>query len=682
MTAEQRRAFLDQACGGAAEIRAGVESLLAALQRAGDFLADPTIPAESLTPIFPAIGSRIGSYTLRKLIGEGGTGLVFLAEQDQPLKRHVALKVIKAGMDSREVIARFEAERQALALMDHPNIAKVFDAGTSEDGRPYFVMELVGGRPITEFCRRHRLPIRSRVKLIMDVCKAVQHAHQKGILHRDLKPTNVLVAVHDRRPVPKVIDFGIAKALHGPLVGDASITMSWQLIGTPQYMSPEQVNMSPDLDARSDIYSLGAMLYELLSGRPPFEPSELASKPLNEWQRMLREVQIVPPSRRAEMEAEKVGEISLDQRHEQLRQSRQVKGDLDAIALKALRSNREERYPTAAALAEDLDRFLDDVPVQARPPSTFRDIGRAARRYSAALIAPSLIIIGATVAVVLWAVRPRPAVEQAKPAVAVSIGNRLPAQSQPIPQRAPPRVVITPPIATRPAVPIVSTTSVEKDPRLALLRTSRLALSFDRASSRRDGDTMILTDLSDQHNDAIVNGGYFVPGVSGEGLHLGPDERINTTKNIGIRQNGPRTISVYLSFPKVPQGRSHSILGWGAGTQGRNFWLKVSRARFMLWSSGHGMDWELPLPVDSNVWHHHVITYNGETAHWRMDGTEIGNGFRHDFTTIDTPLEIGGTEFSIDELAVFDRVLTTKEIDRLAAAPGITGTLPDRPLAP
>lgn len=675
MTPEQRKAFLDQACAGAAEIRSGVESLLAALQRAGDFLADPTVAPEAvLPPLFPAIGSRIGPYTLRKLIGEGGTGLVFLAEQEQTLRRTVALKVIKAGMDSREVIARFEAERQALAMMDHPNIAKVFDAGTSEDGRPYFVMELVGGRPITEFCRRHRLPIRARISLFIYVCKAVQHAHQKGIVHRDLKPSNVLVAVHDRRPVPKVIDFGIAKALHSPLTVDGAITVAWQLMGTPQYMSPEQVNMSPDLDVRSDIYSLGAMLYELLSGVPPFDPAELASKPFLELQRALREARPIPPSRRVELEVQNDPELDPDRRHEQLRRSREIKGDLDAITLKALQSKREDRYDSASALADDLTRFLDNLPVAARPPTAIHAIGRVVRRHRVALITVCAALVTALIAYLILHDRVSRASSKTDVVAASGSGSTLRPQSRPV--VTPSNGAAAASAATNPVFAITGSVTANETSRRQLLRTSRVAFDFDRDMARREADELILTDLSDQHNNATLKGGYFVPGVLGDAIHLTVDSRINTKRNIGIRQANPRTISLYLLFPRIPQGRWLPILGWGAGSQGRNFWLKTFRTRFMLWSSGSDMDWEVPLPVDANLWHHHVITYDGQIARWWVDGAEVSSPFPHVYNTVDTPLEIGGTEFSIDELAIFDRVLTPDKIALLGIDPSRQSLFP------
>ncbi|HEY3246399.1 MAG TPA: serine/threonine-protein kinase, partial [Phycisphaerae bacterium] len=301
---EGRAAGLEAECRGDAELRRQVEELLRDLDEAGEFLTSPTFPLGTAGDTSDSHGAEttgavIGPYKLLEPIGEGGFGTVYLAEQKEPVRRKVAIKVIKLGMDTRQVIARFEAERQALAMMDHPHIAKVFDAGATDTGRPYFVMELVRGVPITQYCDDQRVPLRERLALFTDVCHAVQHAHQKGIIHRDLKPSNVLVSRHDDKPVVKVIDFGIVKATGGRLT-EKTIHTEWrQLIGTPAYMSPEQAGMSDlDVDTRSDIYSLGVLLYELLTGTPPFDPQQLLSAGFDEMRRIIREVEPPRPSTR------------------------------------------------------------------------------------------------------------------------------------------------------------------------------------------------------------------------------------------------------------------------------------------------------------------------------------------------------------------------------------------------
>ena len=306
--------------------------------------------ATPTTPAFEGAGDRVGPYRLLERIGEGGMGIVYMAEQTEPVRRRVALKLIKAGMDSAQVIARFEAERQALAMMDHPNIARVLDAGTTGGGRPYFVMELVKGVPITEYCDRARLPLRGRLELFEQVCRAVQHAHQKGVIHRDLKPTNVLVTLHDGTPVPKVIDFGIAKATGEKLTERTLFTGFAQLVGTPLYMSPEQAGLSGlDVDTRSDVYSLGVLLYELLTGTTPFDRDSFGSASPDEIRRIIREQEPPTPSTRIGTQsgnATTTDHLPGDPR----RARRLVRGELDWIAMKALEKDRRRRYESAGDL--------------------------------------------------------------------------------------------------------------------------------------------------------------------------------------------------------------------------------------------------------------------------------------------------------------------------------------------
>src|SRR5437773_865390 len=297
----ERSAFLDKACQGNAALRGSVEALLQVCDRGGNFLVEPALPvgpAGALPPSEKA-GDRVGRYKLLQQIGEGGCGVVYMAEQEEPVRRRVALKVIKLGMDTRRVVARFEAERQALALMDHPNIARVLEAGATEAGRPFFVMELVRGVRITDYCDQNNLPTSERLALFMQVCRAIQHAHQKGIIHRDIKPSNILVTLHDGVPIPKVIDFGIAKATQQELTQKTVYTQLQQFIGTPAYMSPEQAEMSGlDIDTRSDIYSLGVLLYELLTGQTPFDGKKLVGAGLDEIRRIIREQEPMRPSTR------------------------------------------------------------------------------------------------------------------------------------------------------------------------------------------------------------------------------------------------------------------------------------------------------------------------------------------------------------------------------------------------
>ncbi|HEY9172533.1 MAG TPA: protein kinase [Verrucomicrobiae bacterium] len=397
----EREGYLSAACQGEPGLRQQVESLLQAHEQAGDFLR-PTIKLELPDIATERPGTRIGRYKLLERIGEGGFGVVYMAEQVEPVQRKVALKIIKAGMDTREVIARFEAERQALALMDHPNIARVLDGGATETGRPYFVMELVRGMAITDYCDQASLATTERLHLFVKVCHAVQHAHQKGIIHRDLKPSNVLVTLHDGEPVPKVIDFGVAKALGQKLTEKTLFTGFTQMVGTPAYMSPEQAALSGlDIDTRSDIYSLGVLLYELLTGVTPFDKETLAKAALDEICRMIRETEPPKPSTRLQTLGEKLTDVAKHRHTEPAALRRFVRGDLDWIVMKALEKDRVRRYETANALALDLDRHLSNQVVTARPPSTFYLLQKFARRNRASLATATamalLLVLGAVV---------------------------------------------------------------------------------------------------------------------------------------------------------------------------------------------------------------------------------------------------------------------------------------------
>jgi serine/threonine protein kinase len=432
LPAIDRAAYLDAHCADA-ELRAAVERLLAAQQEPASILKPPVVPTGTYVPIAERVGSVIGPYKLMEQIGEGGFGLVFVAEQHHPVRRKVALKLIKPGMDSALVIARFEAERQALALMDHPHIAKVLDAGATDSGRPYFVMELVRGIPITEYCDKNQLAPRERLELFVTVCQAIQHAHQKGIIHRDVKPSNILVTSHDGRPVAKVIDFGVAKAMHQQLTAHSIYTNFAQMIGTPMYMSPEQAEMSGlDIDTRSDIYSLGVLLYELLTGTTPLERQRIAKAAYDEVRRLIREEEPQKPSLRLSS-ADALPSIAARRHTEPAKLSRLVRGDLDWITMKALEKDRTRRYETANGLARDIQRYLSDEPVEACPPSATYRLRKFAKKHRAALttaVALALLLIGG-IGVSSWqAVRATRAEAEANEAAEAARIARLDAEQQ------------------------------------------------------------------------------------------------------------------------------------------------------------------------------------------------------------------------------------------------------------
>jgi serine/threonine protein kinase/tetratricopeptide (TPR) repeat protein len=409
-----RAAALERTCGGDAKLRAEVEALLHANGQAGGFMKSPTNEhgdASRLSMHFEPggasgeeAGRQIGPYKLLELIGEGGFGSVWMAEQREPVKRRVALKLIKLGMDTKQVIARFEAERQALAMMDHPNIAKVLDAGSTEAGRPYFVMEYIRGIPILEYCDRERLDTRSRLDLFTSVCHAIQHAHQKGIIHRDIKPSNVLVTLHDGVAVPKVIDFGVAKATNSELTTKTLFTEHRQMIGTPAYMSPEQAEMSGlDIDTRSDIYSLGVLLYELLTGTTPFDVYDLMSKGYEQMMRIIREEEPHKPSTRVSSLGDTSTRTALQRRVDAKTLGSLLRGDLDWIVMKCLEKDRSRRYETANGLAADIRRHLNDEPVMARAPSAGYKLRKFVKRNRAGVFAAGAIVATLLAGVIAFA---------------------------------------------------------------------------------------------------------------------------------------------------------------------------------------------------------------------------------------------------------------------------------------
>ena len=410
-SATGRAAFLDRACGENAPLRAEVEALLRAADRSGDLLDLPdNQPVTTDLPAREGQGTLVGPYKLLEQIGEGGMGTVWMAEQTEPIRRRVAVKVIKEGMDSGHVLARFEAERQALALMEHPNIAKVLDAGRTPSGRPYFVMELVKGQPITTYCDEKRLEVRQRLELFADACRAVQHAHQKGIIHRDIKPSNVLVAPYDGKPVVKVIDFGVAKATGQRLTDRTLFTEFGALVGTPEYMSPEQAEINnQDVDTRSDIYSLGVLLYELLTGSTPLTRKRVREVALLELLRVIREEEPPRPSTRLSDSKAALPSISAQRHTEPARLTKLVRGELDWIVMKALEKERDRRYETANGFAGDLQRYLADEAVQACPPSATYRFRKFARRNKGRLAVAGLVVffLTALAGVAGWAAKDR-----------------------------------------------------------------------------------------------------------------------------------------------------------------------------------------------------------------------------------------------------------------------------------
>ena len=407
---EDRAAFLDETCNGALDLRAEVESLLAHSDGGTSQMRLRPTGRENQTivdrgPLSEGPGTKIGPYKILQQIGEGGFGVVYMAEQEYPVRRRVALKIIKLGMDTKQVIARFEAERQALAMMDHPNIATVLQAGATETGRPYFVMELVKGIPITQYCDKAKLSMRQRLDLFMQVCDAIQHAHQKGVIHRDIKPSNVLVTLHDTKAVPKVIDFGIAKATSARLTEKTLFTEFHYFIGTPEYMSPDQAEISGlDVDTRTDIYSLGVLLYELLTGTTPFDPITLRKAGYGEIQRIIQEEEPPRPSTRVDTLARTSSDIGKLQRTDARHLSRAIRGDIDWIVMKAIEKDRTRRYQTANEFTADILRYLRGEPVFAGPPSVFYKLRRFVTRHrlgvAAAAIVTAALLAGLTLAMI------------------------------------------------------------------------------------------------------------------------------------------------------------------------------------------------------------------------------------------------------------------------------------------
>jgi serine/threonine protein kinase len=407
----ERAAYLAAACGGDELLRQRVELLLKAHSDPGSFMPSPAVTIDA--PVAESPGTVIGAYKLLEQIGEGGMGTVWMAQQAEPVRRLVALKLIKAGMDSNQVIARFEAERQVLAIMDHPSIAKVHDGGVTTSGRPYFVMELVKGIPITDFCDQSQFSVEERLGLLISVCQAVQHAHQKGVIHRDLKPANVVVTRQEGVPAVKVIDFGIAKAVGQQLTDKTLFTGFAQMIGTPLYMSPEQAAGGPDIDTRSDIYSLGVLMYELLTGTTPFDMERFKEAGYDEMRRIIREEEPPRPSVRISTLGQVATTVSTHRKSDPRRLSQLFRGELDWIVMKCLEKDRNRRYETSNGLALDLLRYLHDEAVQACPPSAWYRLHKFVKRHRAPVVGAALVLLALVVGVVgtthgmVWAVRER-----------------------------------------------------------------------------------------------------------------------------------------------------------------------------------------------------------------------------------------------------------------------------------
>lgn len=568
-TPQERAAFLAEACGANTALRADVEGLLQALNKAGNFLKPAASPEATVVspPASERLGTRIGPYKLLQEIGEGGMGTVYLAEQEEPVRRKVALKLIKPGMESAQVIARFEQERQALALMDHPNISRVLDAGTTELDRPYFVMELVKGVPITEFCDQNQLTPRERLELFVPVCQAIQHAHQKGILHRDIKPTNVLVSLYDGVPVPKIIDFGVAKAIQEPLTDHTLFTKHGQIVGTFEYMSPEQASFNAlDVDTRSDIYSLGILLYELLTGTTPLDKERLRTAGLAEVLRLIREEEPIKPSTQLNRSGHALPAIAAYRKTESQRLPGILRGELDWIVMKALDKDRSRRYETASSFARDIQRYLNDETVEACPPSVGYRLRKFTRKHKTMLgtaAALAIVLLGGIAASLWQAVRATSAESEAKTQRDAAIASEQIAQEE--------RAKVN---KQRDEIARASEElSLAKDQlrrNLYATQTNLLQVSWDAGNMRRFYE--VLDKLgSKSHDDLRGFEWHYWDRLSHAALRVlevGPTIAVSQDGR-HIVTNAPRTEkSIALKVWNVPAGKEQYTLSF----EGERFW--------------------------------------------------------------------------------------------------------------
>ncbi|MHC4580570.1 MAG: LamG-like jellyroll fold domain-containing protein [Planctomycetota bacterium] len=625
--AEERKAYLEATCGVNTQLRADIDSLLQAYENEAGILKAPAdLLEEPIITLTEGPGTVIGRYKLLEKIGEGGMAVVYMAEQREPIHRKVALKIIKLGMDTRQVIARFEAERQALAMMDHPNIAKVLDAGATETGRPYFVMELVTGITITEYCDKKKLAMPERLDLFVQVCNAVRHAHQKGIIHRDIKPSNVMVTLYDGKPVPKVIDFGIAKAVNQRLTEKTLFTRYAHMIGTPAYMSPEQAEMSGlDIDRRTDIYSLGVLLYEILTGTTPFDAEEM--------QRIIREEKPAKPSTKLSTIGEMLPDIAEHRRSSPELLVKLVSGDLDWIVMKALEKNRIRRYETVSALAMDVQMYLENEPVQARPPGAMYRLKRFLHKHRqrvAAAGAMAVILAVMTVFLVMWNQK-RIQVKEAEPLRDRSILSKA-------------RESYKGDVSSLRTLP-------EIDPSLVGW------WRFDEDY----GTTAI--DSSGNGHDITLHNITWEDGVFGGAVHF---HGVGYGKVGNFRySNNALTVCAWVWHDELRINKTERYIT----VAGSAVILKEydGRLNFYIYTDGNIRSLLVENVLTEGQWHHVAGTWDGLTQHLYIDGVEIASQAPGGVLGNTSNVTISSTQDEpfngmLDEVRIYNRALTQGEI--------------------